>query len=217
MRCTTPSVYNSFDAGTAVPYNGTPEIAHGYESISVRALTSASATLTVSTGATSSSLSVVTTRALSSGVPTILAIDVNAKYYVIDVTGSGTVSVETILHASPVALPLTPRTASTTPTVVANGSTIVHNVDVGMTLNNSNCTIGVFNSSTDTTTDAFAIEVSPDNTTWYKWQLYTCTTSTLFTSFAIEGFRYARVVYSNGSGSDQTVGSTHRIGTEDCS
>ena len=76
-----------------------------------------------------------------------------------------------------------------------------------MTLNNSNCTIGVFNSSTDTTTDAFAIGVSPDNTTWYKWQLYTCTTSTvtLFTSFAIEGFRYARVVYSNGSGSDQTV------------
>jgi len=60
------------------------------------------------TGATSSSLSVVTTRGLSAGVqifvPTILAIDVNAKYYVIDVTGSGTVSVETILHAYPVAL-----------------------------------------------------------------------------------------------------------------
>jgi len=42
------TVYNSCDAGTAVPYNGTPEIAHGYESISVRALSSASATPTVS-------------------------------------------------------------------------------------------------------------------------------------------------------------------------
>lgn len=207
MRYTIPSVYNSCDAGTALPYTGTPEIAHGYESISVRAVSDSSATLSVLTGATSTSLSVVTSRTLSDGEATTVTIDIVARYYQVSVSGSsGTVGVETILHTSPGTLPVAPHTASTTPTVVTNGGTLVHNIDVGMTLNNSNCTVGIFNSSTDTTVDAFAIETSPDNTTWYKWQLYTCTTSTLFTSFTLEGFRYARVVYANGSGSDQTVG-----------
>lgn len=136
---------------------------------------------------------------------------------------SGTVEVETLLHTAPSTLPdgastestlvdvrddhrLTLTTATTAETVVSDGNTLSHTVSLGTALLNHNCSIGIYTSSTDSTADAFAVEVSPNGTDWLLRSTYTANTTKQFNAFPVEGWRHLRVTYSNNSGVDQTVG-----------
>lgn len=114
---------------------------------------------------------------LSAGVPSVVSIAVVAQLYKVEVTGSGTVEVETLLHTAPSTLPegaasettladvrddrrLTLSTATTTETVVSDGNTLSHTVSLGIALLNRSCAVGIYTSSTDSTPNAFVVEVS---------------------------------------------------------
>lgn len=70
---------------------------------------------------------------------------------------------------------------------------------------NYNCAVGIYTASTDSTADAFAVEVSRNGTDWLLRSAYTAITTIQFNAFAVEGWRHLRVAYSNSSGVDQTV------------
>lgn len=109
---------------------------------------------------------------LAAGVPVVVSIAVVTQFYKIEVTGLGTVEVETRLHTtSSTPLPngaatestlidvrddrrLTLTTASTAETVVSDGNTLSHTVSLGTALLNHNCAVGIYTSSTDTAADA---------------------------------------------------------------
>ena len=82
MRATVSSAFNSCPAGTAVPFLGVAEIAHGFASISVRATSSASCTLQISIGAAVGGLDVVESVPVSAGIPAVvISIAVVAQFY----------------------------------------------------------------------------------------------------------------------------------------
>ena len=95
---------------------------------------------------------------------------------------------------------------TTEPTIVTNGGILAHSMSVDSPLKNPNSHLSVFTTSTDASVDAIQVEVSPDNISWYTWQSMTASTSAQHDTFAIEGWRYFRLVYQNTTGSDQTVG-----------
>lgn len=78
MRVTVPSALNSCPAGTAVPFTGTAEIAHGFASISVRATSSASCTLQLAIGGSAGGLQVVESVPMSPGGTVVLRVAVIA-------------------------------------------------------------------------------------------------------------------------------------------
>ena len=223
MRATVSSAFNSCPAGTAVPFLGVAEIAHGFASISVRATSSASCTLQISIGAAVGGLDVVESVPVSAGIPAVVSIAVVAQFYKVEVTGSGTVEVETLLHTAPSTLPdgaasettlanvrddrrLTLMTPTTAETVVSDGGTLSHTVSLGTALLNHNCAVGIYTASTDSTADAFAVEVSLNGTNWLLRSTYTADTTKQFNAFPVEGWRHLRVTYSNNSGVNQTIG-----------
>lgn len=223
MRATVPSTFNSCPAGTHVPFLGAAEIAHGFASISVRATSSASCMLQISIGATVGGFDVVESVPLYAGVPVVVSIAVVAQYYKVEVLGSGAVEVETLLHTAPSTMPdgaatettltdvrddrrLTLTTATTAETVVSDGNTLSHTVSLGTAMLNHNCAIGIYTTSTDSTTGAFAVDVSHNGTDWLLHRTYTANTTNQFNAFPVEGWRHLRVTYSNNSGVNQTIG-----------
>jgi len=223
MRVTVPSAFNSCPVGTIVPFAGTAEIAHGYASISVRATSSATCTLQLSIGGSAGGLEVVESVPLSPGVPAVIHVAIVARWYKVNVTGSGTVEVETLLHTTANTLPdgaasestlvdirddrrLTFTNSATAETIVSDGSTLSHTVSLGTALLNHNCVVGIYTASTDLTADAFSVEVSHNGTDWSLYSTYTTNTPNQFNAFREEGWRFLRVTYANSSGVDQWVG-----------
>ena len=196
---------NSCDAGTALPFVGTKATCLGFESISVNCLATQDTVLTLYTGITDSTMNVVKSVTVSGNVPASIVHTVDTSHFYVGVSGgAGTIELETLLHyasSSPRYVSIADSTSATVPTA----TTLTHTIDLGASVSVVPITVSLCVNSTDSTASAFERQASPDSSTWYTVDKFTCSTARTFHTFDSNGSRFLRVLYSNGSGSNQDV------------
>lgn len=195
---------NSCPAGTAMNYDGVVARVLGFETISVVATATAAATLSISTGITAT-VSERITRALAANETATLTLTITAEYMQVSCKGVGTCAVQTILHSGATNKMYSLATSTTGAQIVPTATSLTHVVDLGGVVANANMNVGVFIDSDDTTATAFAAQVSHDGVSFFDWSKFTTGTATTFQTFAVSGFRYLRIEYSNGSGDDKNI------------
>ena len=196
---------NSCDAGTAIPFTGTTAVCLGFESISIRAISTQDTSLSLFTGQTTSSMTAAVVVTATANTPCVITHAVATQYFYVHVSGgAGTLQLETLLHSGHTETRFV-QVSDTTGAVVPTGTDLVHEIDLGASVRSTPISVGLFLNSDDTTASAFAREASYDGVVWFLIDKFTTSVQYVFESISSDGARWLRVKYSNGSGTDRSV------------
>lgn len=196
---------NSTVAGTALPWTGTKATCLGFESITVTCLATQDTVMTLYTGITDATMSVVRSITCSANIPAVISQSVTASHFYVTVSGgAGTIEVECLLHHNSTTPRLTLQSDSTG-AVVPTATTLTHDIDLGASITHAPITVGLCLTSDDTTASAFERQASYDGVVFFTIDKFDTATAQTFQTMSSNGVRYLRVLYSNGSGVDKNI------------